>query len=909
MKGSKWTKRIVSVALAGVLGCGGAVGLAACKGNGDRALVIMTEELNGLFNPFYSTAGTDMDVVGQTQISMLATDNEGKVSYGNEEPCLVLDYDQTTTGTGDAARTEYRFVLKNGLKFSDGYAVTMNDVLFNMYVYLDPAYTGSTTMYSTKIDGLQSYRTQRNVSGDGTAEEDALTTQANGRASNRINELIAVFHTFETQPGAGTYSASELEMRDKISTWAFQGSGYKKAIAKNGEISDADARAQLLADYNDTLTEFRTELENDYKAAKDSFSEEPYKSAPIYATGGTKLLRTGFDEVTAFMFMEGFATVEYGKDAQQKEDRTKIEKITLGYNNELVTTQDAAIDHVYKATVQPSFDNILSYWATAGTMRTNFASKARDVILHENLTGNQLAIDHISGISSLGHDASFTASEVTVNNHTYKLAKTHNEDASSKDFGKPSNEGEYDILRIVVDGTDPKAIWNFGFTVAPYHYYSDPSSEACKMDIKNNKFGVEWGSFDFMTKVIQGNNANGQSKNKVPLGAGPYVATDKDNNDNPAGNAFIADNVVYYKANENFSLDGTTSNKPKIENMRYQVVSSSNALNQLKSGSVHFVEPQYTPENYKELTGMVKDGFKSLDTWQLGYGYIGINAGKVKNIYLRRAIMAAMNTKLALEYYGDAAANIYWPMSLVSWAYPREAGYTYNPERPLDRKLDDNGTDYAGPFLGDTEAIAMINKYMGLAGNYSQSELKLTFTIAGANLTEHPCFQVFKHAADLLNSCGWSVEVMPDVNALTKLSTGSLAVWAAAWGSTIDPDMYQVYDKHSTASSTYAWGYREILASESTYPDENRILNELSELIMDARETMDEEIRKPLYKQAMKLVLDLAVELPVYQRKALYAYNSNVIDENSFPKGSDGKVLINSYASPLSRIWDLEFKK
>lgn len=40
------------------------------------SIVIMTEELSGLFNPFYATSGTDMDVVGMTQIGMLGTDEK-----------------------------------------------------------------------------------------------------------------------------------------------------------------------------------------------------------------------------------------------------------------------------------------------------------------------------------------------------------------------------------------------------------------------------------------------------------------------------------------------------------------------------------------------------------------------------------------------------------------------------------------------------------------------------------------------------------------------------------------------------------------------------------------------------------------------------------------------------------------
>ena len=182
-------------------------------------------------------------------------------------------------------------------------------------------------------------------------------------------------------------------------------------------------------------------------------------------------------------------------------------------------------------------------------------------------------------------------------------------------------------------------------------------------------------------------------------------------------------------------------------------------------------------------------------------------------------------------------------------------------------------------------------------------KLSIKFTIAGSNLTDHPTYQTFQNAADLLNECGWDIEVVPDTLALTKLSTGSLAVWAAAWGSTIDPDMYQVYHKNSTATSTLAWGYREILASPGQYQEETYILNQLSDKIDEARETEDRIIRTALYQEAMSYVLDLAIELPVYQRSVLYAYNSNIIDVSTLP----AKESLNPYTSPLDHIWEIGF--
>ena len=111
--------------------------------------------------------------------------------------------------------------------------------------------------------------------------------------------------------------------------------------------------------------------------------------------------------------------------------------------------------------------------------------------------------------------------------------------------------------------------------------------------------------------------------------------------------------------------------------------------------------------------------------------------------------------------------------------------------------------------------------------------------------------------------------------------------------------MYQVYHKDSTATSTLAWGYNYLKNSGTS--EELGILDDLSDLIDEARETNDKDERKELYKEAMGYILDLAVELPVYQRDVLYAYDGNVISTDSLPEN------VNPYSSPLDRIWELEF--
>ncbi len=853
------SKRIISLMLAAVMLFGVLASTTACgdKTTAPDALVIMTEDLDGLFNPFYSTTGADANIVSMTQIGMLGSHYENgdvTVSFGKDHAVAVLDYVVNYDSATD--KTTYTFVLKNDIVFSDGHPLTMEDVLFNLYVYLDPVYTGSSTMYSTDIVGLQDYRTQT-IGSDATDVDDTITSAANDRAQNRLNELINLFRSVGKTQTAGSYSADYDKMVSAINSHSLS-SGYVNAVSNNpAEVTNQN----LLNDYNEALRLFKEELGTDYISAKEAYLEEPYKS-----TGE-------FDEVTSFMYAEGYVTVEYAKDPETNKDiKSKIEKVTRLYNPDVVKDMNSAIDYVYNSKIEQELDIILSYWATANELRTSYAAKAKEVILRANMKDGELTVPNIAGIVSLGHTTETTT--VTAQNGTYTVAHEHDAD------GKPVNAEEYDVLEITINGTDPKAIWNFAFSVAPQHYYA----EGYTVDVANNKFGVDYASFGYMTDVIQ------SPRNvKLPMGAGAYKVTDSQNNDNPAESDFFMNNVVYFKANNSFMMG-----EPKIQKVRYQVVSASNAISALESGSVHFVTPQFTQANIDLIDGMANKGIEKTYTDQLGYGYVGINAGKVPNIYVRKAIMSAMNTSLALSYYSTGMAEtIYWPMSTVSWAYPKDA--SGNNSR-------DNLHDYPAISFDREKAKESILEYMELAGvSAGDSALSIKFTIAGSNLTDHPTYQTFQSAADLLNECGWNIEVVPDTQALTKLSTGSLAVWAAAWGTTVDPDMYQVYHKNSTATSTLAWGYREILASPASYPEETQILSKLSDVIDDAREINDQAERSALYKEAMGYVLDLAIELPVYQRKVLYAYNAKVISTSSLP------AEINPYTSPLDKLWEIEF--
>ena len=125
-------------------------------------------------------------------------------------------------------------------------------------------------------------------------------------------------------------------------------------------------------------------------------------------------------------------------------------------------------------------------------------------------------------------------------------------------------------------------------------------------------------------------------------------------------------------------------------------------------------------------------------------------------------------------------------------------------------------------------------------------------------------------ARDALESIGFKLEVEDLASSSTlwdMLDAGSQEIWCAAWGSTIDPDMYQVY--HS--SGIVGRG-----GSDSNHyhiDDAN-----LDKLIVDARLSDDQSYRKQVYKQCLDIIIDWAVEIPAYQRQNCIIFSTQRIN-------------------------------
>lgn len=838
-------KKILSKALIGAVACGLVLGACGCDknktfySNENDPLTFTTQDVDKVFNPFFYTSGPDGNIVGMTQIGMIGNDKEGNPTYGDDEAVVAKDLQIITSGTADVDQTTtYYFVLKNNVKFSDGSALTIKDVLFNLYVYLDPAYTGSSTIYSTDIVGLKEYRTQESDE----KEQEAVMLKFQTEAQARIDSLIDAATEILDEHKPAHVTSEEMQV-------------YLK------NYTDMPAYAHVVEDFKQSLTFFKEELETDYSNSLDSYEDTTFSDEK------GKVYRPFTTDVEVFLYNEGYIT--WNKKEGKVESNLETDPA-----KHKSWTKEQAINVIYEDKVPADLEEILGYWNTGTVLSTFIANQAMEEY-YKNVVRDY---KNISGIRFANRTQS-----VTVNNTAYGVPK-YNDDGSVKE----GNE----VLSITIKDVDPKAIWNFAFAIAPMYYYSD-EEHINAFDFEEN-FGVEYASQTFMTQVVKH-----RDKIAVPVGAGPYAASKNSGGISGIKSGDFYDKGVIYFERNPYYIGGPA----KIKKVRFQVVPTPRLLDSLYNGEVDYAEPNAKPETVKELENR-QDGIGSKTVNTAGYGYIGINAGKVPSIKVRQAIMHTINTQECADYYGTLASVLHRSMSKENWAYPNDAT-PYYPyiNGPVPENLSVVNPDYrefviakgkaAGDRFTEEEQHEFIRGLVESAGYGTDSDgiyfsgssrLVYTFTIAGVE-TDHPAWNAMVHSSEILNKCGFQINVTTDSNALKKLSSGELTVWAAAWSSTIDPDMYQVYHKDSKATSVLNWGYKQILLNAGgKYAVENEILNDLSELIESARKTTEQKERENLYSQALDLVMQMAVELPTYQRVDLFAYNGNKIDVNTFNK-------------------------
>lgn len=337
-------------------------------------------------------------------------------------------------------------------------------------------------------------------------------------------------------------------------------------------------------------------------------------------------------------------------------------------------------------------------------------------------------------------------------------------------------------------------------------------------------------------KLTKGSLDNIRQRSGRPLGAGPYIFQSYENN------------VVSLTANENYLLG-----KPETANLKVVASNAANMLDAIMLEDIDIAQVPATEENRLKAEG---NGLAAENFEFPGYGYIGINSTNVSDTDVRKGLLCLMNREPAVNtYFGIMAEVIERPLSKSSWAYPQdaEAVYSYDPEQALSyfQRAGYEQTMEKGKPLLARDGI----------------QLSLMAGVGGEGIMDHPAALVFTQMKTDLEQMGADLEIVDtDMSVLVEgLYQGSWDLWAASWELPEDPDM----------SSRYMTG-----AEGNYYGLSNA---EIDALLQEASSTVNIEVRKELYKEAMERIMDEAIELPLYQRQNLLVYNPEVVDSTSMP--------------------------
>ena len=158
---------------------------------------------------------------------------------------------------------------------------------------------------------------------------------------------------------------------------------------------------------------------------------------------------------------------------------------------------------------------------------------------------------------------------------------------------------------------------------------------------------------------------------------------------------------------------------------------------------------------------------------------------------------------------------------------------------------------------------------------FSAAPLFLSLSCTRDNICNTPfgegaSIDIYQPDFNALATIGFELKINDpaDSNVLwDAMDAGIHEMWCAAWGSTIDPDMYQVY--HS--SNIVGLGGSDSNHYHIQSP-------ELDQMILDARTSSDQSYRKVMYRAALEEIMDWAVEIPAYQRQNIVIASTERVD-------------------------------
>lgn len=428
---------------------------------------------------------------------------------------------------------------------------------------------------------------------------------------------------------------------------------------------------------------------------------------------------------------------------------------------------------------------------------------------------------------------------------------------------------------IYTNGYDETCIYQLNVPVLPLHYYGDVNL----YNYSENQFGFTKGD---LSGIV--------SQNKLPMGAGAYrMLSERE------GSLYLTANEVYYKG------------VPHISSIQYLPVKEDEKIPLLSNGEIDVVQMQDSQANLNKIQeknsndAITGDVIYTSLSDTLGYGYIGINSETV-NIGQKGDSKAskALRTALAvmLAYYREQAVNDYfggtgsvldYPISEAFLAAPKTSDKEY--QRAYSKDI--YGTELYTEDMDEEACKEAMEKavleYLKEAG-YSVKGGKVVkapqggtnafdVLIAAEEEAGAPFYTLLVLARENLKELGITLNIcdVKTEHALTEaLESGDYQLWCSVKEEGMYPDLYAAYGSGGNLGEN---------GKDNLYHIGDRTLDQkLSALNTES----DPELSKKMYQECLELILEQAVEIPVYQCRSCILFSGHTVNTDTIAEDLTG---------------------
>ena len=345
---------VLALAACGGSGTPAASGSGAASGSADNSgsehaantLVAAATGFESKFSPFFAASADDQDVVDLTQLGLLVSDREGapvlKSIEGETRTFNGTDY--TYKGISDIdivhnddGTVDYNVTIRDDLKFSDGEPVTIDDAIFSMYVFNDPTYDGSVTMYSCPIVGLEEYR-QNNTTlsallaslGEDNTDFSLVTEEQQTAFWKAVNEGLVAFAQEIVDYVKQATESPDLSVADAAAQWNFEldaSATIKDFALAIGAQYDWNFSAMEAESAGSALADLIPEDVYNYSTTNVATGESAPNIAGIVRTGDYSMTVTTSKFDATFIYQLGIPVAPlhyYGDTAQYDYDNNSF---------------------------------------------------------------------------------------------------------------------------------------------------------------------------------------------------------------------------------------------------------------------------------------------------------------------------------------------------------------------------------------------------------------------------------------------------------------------------------------------------------------------------------------------------------------------------------------------------------